>query len=163
MPFFTVEGNLHLWNRGANRKGFPIELQQLKASALARGASQLRVFDGVVAMTWKDNKIVHFLSTIHSPDETSTILRQQRARGTGEYILAEIPSYKIVESYNANMGAVDTKWQGSDHTCEVCREKYRRYKVSHGNCADRLNPCKRTKTTFKCSACDVYLVHQPRT
>ena len=42
----------------ANRKGFPIELQQLKASALARGASQLRVFDGVVAMTWKDNKIV---------------------------------------------------------------------------------------------------------
>ena len=235
----------------ANRKGFPIELQQLKASALARGASQLRVFDGVVAMTWKDNKIVHFLSTIHSPDETSTILRQQRARGTGEYILAEIPSHKIVESYNANMGAVDTndqmtivrksrkqmrwymrcivkglelsaydayvieghfvdhnpagrrkrdflafredlilqmidswraqrtrvgrkrketpfrlenvgthfpeKGQGSDHTCEVCREKYRRYKVSHGNCADRLNPCKRTKTTFKCSACDVYL------
>ena len=70
----------------ANRKGFPKELQQLKASTLARGASQLRACDGMVAMTWKDNRNVNFLSTIHSLDKTLTILRQQRARGTGEYV-----------------------------------------------------------------------------
>ena len=111
VPFLQSRGIYMSGTVRANRKGFPKELQQLKASALAREASQLRACDGMVAMTWKDNKNVNFLSTIHSLDKTLTILRQQRARGTGEYVLAEIPSRKIVESYNANMEAVDTNDQ----------------------------------------------------
>lgn len=73
-----------------NRKGFPQDLKQLKASTLPRGATHVRVSKGMVAMSRKDNKLVNFLSTIHNPDDTTTVLRHQKQRATRQCIQVEI-------------------------------------------------------------------------
>ena len=49
------------------------------------------------------------------------------------------------------------KGEGKDHTCEVCREKRRRYISCNPSTPVRDVPYKMTKTTFKCMSCDVYL------
>ena len=235
----------------ANRKGYPKELNELKASKMGpRGSREIRSYSGIAALAWKDNKLVHFLSTIHSPDQMSTIQRNQRLR-TGGYQLVDVPAHVIIDDYNANMGGVDrndqmtsifksrkqmrwymrlvlklleaaafnayiiegffvdhnpsgqrkrdlaafreelilqlvgswrrekakpgrkrqsepfrldnvgehlpVKGAGCDHTCQVCIEKRRRYIACHPDTPKHQVPYKMTKTTFKCSCCDVYL------
>ena len=70
----------------------------------------LRVYHGTVTLAWKDSKAVH-LSTAHYPNEVATVQRQQKDRRTGQYAEVDVESHKIVVDYNANMGAVDTKYQ----------------------------------------------------
>ena len=94
-----------------NRRGYPAELKAFRAPAQKRGASSLRVYQGVVAFVWKDSKPVHFLSTAHYPDEVATVQRQQKERRSGQYSVKKVESHKIVVDYNANMGAVDTNDQ----------------------------------------------------
>ncbi|KAK3728257.1 hypothetical protein QZH41_006731 [Actinostola sp. cb2023] len=234
-----------------NRKGYPAELKTLKGSKMARGNSEIRSYNGITALAWKDTKLVHFLSTIHSPEEISTVQRNKR-QGQGGYEVAEIQSHAIVNDYNDNMGAVDrndqltciqksrkqmrwymrlivkflelatynayiiegfftehailgqrkrdfatfredlilqlvgtwrterskpgrkrsledpvrlenvgvhlpVKVMGTDHTCEVCREKHRRYMLCNPGVPKQQVPHKLTKTTFKCNGCDAYL------
>ena len=235
----------------SNRRGYPAELKAFRAPAQNRGASSLRVYQGVVAFVSKDSKPVHFLSTAHYPDEVATVQGQQKERRSGRYSVKEVESHKIVVDYNANMGAVDTNEQmttvrksrkqlrwymrrivkfleisaynsyiieghfkehlherqrkrdftafredlihelvghwrtekarrgrkrketpfrlenvgehfpvkgaGSDHTCQVCREKRRRFMANSPDVPKAQVPLKLTKTTFKCEVCDVYL------
>ncbi|XP_044176665.1 piggyBac transposable element-derived protein 4-like [Acropora millepora] len=49
------------------------------------------------------------------------------------------------------------KGAGSDHTCQVCREKRRRFMANSPDVPKAHVPLKLTKTTFKCEVCDVYL------
>lgn len=95
----------------SNRRGYPAQLKAFQAPAQNRGASSLRVYQGVVAFVWKDSKPMHFLSTAHYPDEVATVQRQQKERCSGQYSVKEVESHKIVVDYNANMGAVDTNDQ----------------------------------------------------
>ena len=91
----------------SNRKGYPKELNDLKASKMGPGGScGIRSYNGMAALAWEDNKVVHFLSTVHSPDQVSTIQRNQRLR-TGGYQLVDVPAHAIIDDYNANMGGVD--------------------------------------------------------
>ena len=91
----------------SNRKGYPKELNDLKASIMGpRGNCEIRSCNGVAALAWKDNKVVHFLSTVHSPDQVSTIQRNQRL-WTGGCQLVDVPAHAIIDDYNANMGGVD--------------------------------------------------------
>ena len=235
----------------SNRRGYPAELKAFRSPAQNRGASSLRVYQGVVAFVSKDSKPVHFLSTAHYPDEVATVQGQQKERRSGRYSVKEVESRKIVVDYNANMGAVDTndqmttvrksrkqlrwymrlivkfleisaynsyiieghfkehlperqrkrdftafredlihelvghwrtekarrgikrketpfrlenvgehfpvKGAGSDHTCQICREKRRRFMENSPDVPKAQVPLKLTKTTFKCEFCDVYL------
>ena len=91
----------------SNRKGNPKELNDLKASIMGpRGNCEIRSCNGVAALAWKDNKVVHFLSTVHSPDQVSTIQRNQRL-WTGGCQLVDVPAHAIIDDYNANMGGVE--------------------------------------------------------
>ena len=49
------------------------------------------------------------------------------------------------------------KGEGSDHTCQVCREKRCRSIAVNPDVPNAELPHKLSKTTFKCEACDVYL------
>lgn len=91
----------------SNRRGYPVELKAFRA----RGAFSLRVYQGNVALAWKDSKLVHFLSTAHYPDEVETVQHQQKDRHTGQYAEVEVESHKIVVDYNANKGALETNDQ----------------------------------------------------
>ena len=91
----------------SNRKGYPKELNDLKASKMGpRGSCEIRSYNGIAALAWKDNKVVHFLSTVHSPDQVSTIQWNQKLR-TGGYQLVDVPAHAIIDDCNANMGGVD--------------------------------------------------------
>ena len=51
-----------------NSIGYPEELKSLKPKDLGeRGTSRTLVSGKLLAMAWKDKKVVHFLSTIHQP------------------------------------------------------------------------------------------------
>jgi len=69
-----------------------------------QGSCEIRSSNGIAASAWKD--VVHFLTTVHSPDQVSTIQRNQRLR-TGVYQIADVPAHAIIDDYNANMGGVD--------------------------------------------------------
>ena len=99
------------YNYRSNRRGYPAELKAFRAPAQNRGASSLRVYQGVIAFISKDSKPVNFLSTAHYPDEAATVQRQQKERRSGRYSVKEVESHKIVVDFNANMGAVDTNDQ----------------------------------------------------
>ena len=90
-----------------NRKIYPKQLNDVKASKVGpQGSCEIRSSNGIAASAWKDNKVVHFLTTVHSPDQVSTIQRNQRLR-TAVYQLVDVPAHAIIDDYNANMGGVD--------------------------------------------------------
>ncbi|KAK3754657.1 hypothetical protein QZH41_003873 [Actinostola sp. cb2023] len=88
----------------SNRKGFPKELKvnEPAVKRLKVGESVLRRKNEMVATTWKDKRLVHFLSTQSNPVGNDTVNRKQRD-GT----VVQVPSSPVVKSYNNNMGAVD--------------------------------------------------------
>ena len=50
------------------------------------------------------------------------------------------------------------KGEGKDHVRVVCSEKHKRYNKAHGGSVKASdNPCKKSKTTAMCKACNVYL------
>ena len=49
------------------------------------------------------------------------------------------------------------KGKGEDHTCEVCREKYHRFKRANPTDPKSKDIPKMTKTTFNCLERDIYL------
>ena len=60
-----------------------------------RGSCEIRSCNGTAALAWKGNKVVHFLSTVHSPDQVSTIQRNQRL-WTGGCQLVDVPAHAII-------------------------------------------------------------------
>lgn len=82
-------------------KGFPKDF--LEDKKMKRGDSDWRVSNtGIIALKWKDNTAVHFLSNLHNPENTESIRRKQKD-GTRE----EFNCSKLVKDYNAHMGYVD--------------------------------------------------------
>ncbi|KAK3727615.1 hypothetical protein QZH41_006004 [Actinostola sp. cb2023] len=76
----------------------------------------------MVATTWKDKRLVHFLSTQSNPVGNDTVNRKQRD-GT----VVQVPSSPVVKSYN-NMGAVDRSDQMRGYySCGRKSKKFWRY------------------------------------
>lgn len=88
----------------ANSKGLPNFMRKNKKNekSMARGEFQFGVKSKTAAVKWMDRKAVCFLSTVHSPRKTSTVLRRQR---NGSRI--EIGCPEVVKVYNETMGGVD--------------------------------------------------------
>lgn len=60
-----------------NRRGFPKDL--LEDKHMKRGDIDWRMNNfGIVAVKWKDNKPVHFLSNCHNPEDKEQISRKQK-------------------------------------------------------------------------------------
>ena len=58
--------------------------------------------ENVVATTWKDKKVVHFISTESNPIGNKTVNHKQH---NGPFI--QVPTVPVVKSYNKSMGGVD--------------------------------------------------------
>lgn len=88
----------------ANRKDFPKDLaaNNPRVKRLKQGEALFRQKNNVVATTWKDKKVVHFISTESNPVGNETVNRKQRD-GT----VVQVPTVPVVKSYNKSMGGVD--------------------------------------------------------
>lgn len=67
-----------------------------------RGEFQFAIKKRIAAVKWMDRKEVNFLSSIHSPRQTTSVRRRLR---NGSKIDVHCP--KVVETYNKFMGGVD--------------------------------------------------------
>eukprot|EP00745_Piridium_sociabile_P024139 TRINITY_DN37977_c0_g1_i4.p1 TRINITY_DN37977_c0_g1~~TRINITY_DN37977_c0_g1_i4.p1 ORF type:complete len:171 (+),score=28.16 TRINITY_DN37977_c0_g1_i4:68-580(+) len=68
-----------------NRIGYPRDLIRTKAEVrrLPRGATEWRQCDDMIATSWKDNRMVYYLSTAHPPhDNSGAIARRRHKDGT---------------------------------------------------------------------------------
>ena len=98
-----------------DRSGFPKKIAISSKKGKARGYTKWLMNGDILAVSWLDNKGVHFLSSIHDPeydpsakDEEKTVKRKG-AKGSKEAI--EVPCPPCVHPYNKKMGGVDF----SDH------------------------------------------------
>ena len=84
-----------------NRKDLPKDLAANNPGVkrLKQGEVLFRRKNNVFATTWKDKKVVHFISTESNPVGNETVNRKQRD-GT----VIQVP---VVKSYNKSMGGVD--------------------------------------------------------
>ena len=87
-----------------NRVGLPREVKQLKLRNLERKA--YRHSDDLMALGWKDKRLVLMLSSWHNADTT---LHHRWVKGKGE----EIEKLCVIIDYTSQMGGVDH----SDHYC----------------------------------------------
>nr|CAI5825983.1 unnamed protein product [Callosobruchus analis] len=84
-----------------DRKWFPKDFVDDKN--LKRGDFDWKVTEtGILALKWKHNKAVHFLSNFHNPDDVESISRKQKDGSRIKY-----KCIKLVKDYNKHMGYVD--------------------------------------------------------
>ena len=90
-----------------NRKGFPAGLKNVKEweKKAKRGDVRWERDGDILAMQWKDNKTVSFLSTIHQARKTQTVVR--RSKENGQFRKLEVNQPELVKDYNKNMNGVD--------------------------------------------------------
>lgn len=69
---------------------------------MKRGEFRFQIKNRIAAVQWKDKKAVNFLSSVHSPRQTTTVLRRLR---NGSRVEVHCP--KVVQVYNQSMGGVD--------------------------------------------------------
>ena len=60
-----------------NRKQYPTEMS-VPAKHLQRGEFLFRQCGNIVAVAWKDNKVVNVVSSLASPNDTTTVNRTQK-------------------------------------------------------------------------------------
>lgn len=85
-------------------KGLPPFMKKDKKveKSMNRGEFQFEVKNRIAAVKWKDNKAVNFLTSAHSPRQTTTVLRRLR---NGKKVEVHCP--QVVKAYNEAMGGVD--------------------------------------------------------
>lgn len=88
-----------------NRKGYPRALiqQPRQAKRLDRGSSDWLMCRPLLATYWKDNQIVYYLSSYHSPTADNLATTRQNKDGTE----IQIPTTPTVKAYASYMGGVD--------------------------------------------------------
>lgn len=88
----------------SNSKGLPLFMKKDKQieKSMNRGEFQFQVKNRIAAVKWKDSKAVNFLSSAHSPRQTTTVLRRLR---NGKRMEVNCP--QVVKVYNQAMGGVD--------------------------------------------------------
>lgn len=91
----------------SNSKNLPAFMKKSKEmkkieKTMKRGEFQFAMKKRIAAVKWMDRKGVNFLSSIHSPRQTTTVRRRLR---NGSQVNVHCP--KVVETYNKFMGGVD--------------------------------------------------------
>ena len=85
----------------SNRKNYPSatlhprHLQQQRQSKIAQKGS-------LVAVAWRDKKVIHFLTTADSPTDIASVERRGKDGNR-----MNVPCPKVVPEYNSNMNGVD--------------------------------------------------------
>ena len=102
-----------------NRKCYPKQLADVKDRDLHKGECKWMMSDGMLALVWKDNRLVHLLSTVHQPD-INVVLRRNK-----QGVLEEVRCPQMVKDYNSHMGGVDR----NDQMCHYSKSarQYRWY------------------------------------
>ena len=87
-----------------------------------RGDAEIIQWDGVVALLWRDNRVVTLLSTNAQPQQQDSV---QRREHDGRRV--DVPCPAAMALYNAYMGGVDRNDQlrQSYHVRLKCRKMYR--------------------------------------
>ena len=98
----------------SNRKQYPKEI----CEEAKRGEFLLRQSGSIVAVAWKDNKVVNVLSSLASVDDTATVHITQKDGSS-----LSVPCPRSVALYNEFMGGVDhgDHLRGSYKICLKCR------------------------------------------
>ena len=94
-----------------NRKQYPKEMSE-EAKRLNRGEFLFRQSGDVVAVAWKDNKVVNVVSTLASADDTTTVMRTQEDMAPECLFLA--PEVWLFTT--SSLGASITEISSEDHT-----------------------------------------------
>ena len=104
-----------------NRKQYPTEMS-VAAKRLQRGEFLFRQCGNIVAVAWKDNKVVNVVSTLASPSDTTTVNRTQKDGSR-----RAVPCPRSVALYNEYMGGVDhgDQLRGSYHVRLECTKNYK--------------------------------------
>lgn len=90
-----------------NRKGLPKDMSKNSANVkkLKRGESLKRMKGNMLAVTWKDTRVVNVLSNLPKDDCLGDTQTDRRTKKDGELIT--IPKPNIIQTYNQHMGGVD--------------------------------------------------------
>ena len=90
-----------------------------EAKRLNRGEFLFRQSGDIVAVAWKDNKVVNVVSTLASADDTTSVMRTQKD-GTRQSVSCP----RSVAVFNKFMGGVDhgDQLRGSYHIRLKCRK-----------------------------------------
>ena len=85
-------------------RGFPREIVPARANDMEHGESQWRqdLNTGAMAVTWKDKRLIHLLTSCHDPSPEGEVLRRDN-RGRPIRVRAPRP----IVDYNMYMGGVD--------------------------------------------------------
>ena len=93
-----------------NRKGMPDEWKSCKGKKRRKvtimkkaEVRSVNLQNGLLALQWKDKRLVTMLSTIHNTDMVSKTRRIRQATGG----IQEIQKPKMIDEYNNYMGGVD--------------------------------------------------------
>ena len=92
----------------ANRRGYPVQLKVDKKeweSTSARGDCRWIRIGGVLALQWKDSKVVSILSTVHKGSQVTFCNR--RTKVDGQYHRQRIRQPRAIADYNKFMKGVD--------------------------------------------------------
>ena len=89
----------------ANRIGNPPlqDAKDMEKKSIARGKHDFCSADGILAMRWKDNKIVTVLSSDAGVEPMKTVLRYDRTAKEK----VEVPCPNVIREYNGKMGGID--------------------------------------------------------
>lgn len=76
---------------------------EMNKKAVKRGEMDFKSSDGILALKWKDNKIVTMLSSGAGVEPLSTITRYDKESKARK----EVPCPYVIQCYNSNMGGID--------------------------------------------------------
>ena len=90
-----------------NRRGFPVTLKDGKqwARKVDRGSMRWQREGNLLALQWKDTKVVTMLTTIDNASEYVNVTR--KIKQDGKFVAKEVPQPITISHYNKFMNAVD--------------------------------------------------------
>ena len=89
-----------------NRKGIPADLKDTSTLNKARGSNRFVREGNLLFMQWRDNKIVNFLSTIHTKSKEIFYCKRRSKLGN-KFQKLEVEQPYLVRDYNKYMSGVD--------------------------------------------------------
>ena len=96
-----------------NRRQYPKDMCE-QAKRLRRGEFLFRQCGNIVAVAWKDNKVVNVVSSLASVEDTTTVCRTQKDGSS-----LSVPCPRSMALYNEFVGGVDHGDISDGHTASA--------------------------------------------
>ncbi|XP_065284782.1 piggyBac transposable element-derived protein 4-like isoform X1 [Dermacentor albipictus] len=117
-----------------DRHGFPKELKDTSWENKAkRGDVRWLRDSGVLYLQWKDQHVMHMVSTAHTANQH--VLAKRREKRDGKWHEISIKKPQLVDEYNAVMRGVDKSDQLTG-SCNILQKCFRRWKTLFLLCMD---------------------------